>query len=393
MIAVTLGRMGRRGGIGQVIHAARTARRWTQSALAERAGCDQSTVSRVERDRTADPDTVCALAAALDLPLERVGFVDLPEESADRLAHLSQLPRSVDAPAVSALADMLAVRRRAEDTIGAAPMVRPVLADLDLVRDLDRHAVRDTVRAALGGLAAEHAQFLGWISADAGDLGDAARWYGRALDWATSPAMITSVLSMSSHLAATRREPSDALALAEAGWAHASKVSPGVLALLAQQQARCHAVLGDRPATDRLLARAAMLTARAAERPDDEPPWTYFNAPARLLMQRGVAYTALGLGGEAVGLIRACIDALPQSMQRDRGWHLARLAHAHAVAGDVHEAASTAGQAARIATGTASAHTWREIASARRRLDPWDREPAVRALDVLLHPLGAARPP
>jgi len=376
--------MGRRGGIGQVIRAARTGRGWTQGDLAERSGCDQSTVSRVERDRTADPGTVRALAAALAVPLEQVGLVDVLEEPANRFAHLSRKPQTVDITAVSALAEVLAVRRRAEDTVGAALMIRPVLADLELVRTLDRHAVRESVRAALGGLAAEHAQFLGWICADAGDLADAGRWYGRALNWASRPAMIASVLSMSSHLAVTRREPAAALVLADAGWTHASRVPPGVLALLAQQEARCHAMLGDRAATDRLLARAAVLAARATDHPEDEPPWTYFNAPGRLLMQRGVAYTALGLGNEAVGLIRAGIDALPPTMQRDRGWHIARLAHAHAVAGNVHEAVESAGQAVSIAAGTASAHTWREIAAARRRLDPWEREPAVRALDTLL---------
>lgn len=376
--------MGRRDAIGHAIRAARTDRGWTQAELGDRAGCDQATVSRVERNQTADPGTLRAIAGSLGLPLALVGLVDLPEEDAERLEHLDRTPRSVDVAAVTALADVLAARRRAEDTIGPAPLVRPVLADLDLVRDLHRHAIRDSVRAALGELAAEHAQFLGWMATDLGEPHRAAQWYGQALGWTRAPAMTVSVLSMSSHLAAGRGEPADATALAESGWTYAGRTPPGVLALLAQQQARACAMLRDRAATDRLFARAAVLAARAVEHAGDEPPWTYFNAPARLLMQRGVAYTSLGLGDEAVGLIRAGIDALPKAMQRDRGWHLARLAHAHAVAGDVPEAASIAGQAAIIAAGTASAHTWREIGTARRLLSPWDRDPAVRALDVLL---------
>jgi transcriptional regulator with XRE-family HTH domain len=376
--------MGRRDVAGQAIRAARAERGWSQADLAGRAGCDQSTVSRVERGRSGDPGTLRALAMALGLPLTRVGLADLPEPDRDRLATLRHRPQTVDLRAVEALAGVLAARRRAEDAIGPGPMVRPVLADLEALRELDRHASRAAVRTALGELAAEHAQFLGWLAADLGDTDDACRWYARAAGWSSRSAMVVSTLSMSSQLAATRREVADALALAEAGWAAANGAPPGVLALLAQQHARAHALSGARSASEALLARAVQLAGRAASSPEDEPPWTYFQGPDRLLLQRGVVYTLLGLGRPAVDLIGPAVQAMPAGMARDRGWAQARLARAHAVAGHVPEAASLGAQAAVIASEVGSSYTWREVAAVRQALEPWDRDPAVRALEALL---------
>src|SRR5262249_38056898 len=162
------------------------------------------------------------------------------------------------------------------------PMVRPVLADLEALRELDRHAGRAAVRTALGELAAEHAQFLGWLAADLGDIDDACRWYARAAGWSSRSSMVVSTLSMSRQLATARRESADALSLAEAGWAAVNGTPPGVLALLAQQHARAHALTGARPAAEALLARATQLAGRAASSPEEEPPWTYFQGPDRL---------------------------------------------------------------------------------------------------------------
>jgi transcriptional regulator with XRE-family HTH domain len=380
----TLGDMSRRDVAGRALRTARIERGWSQADLAARAGCDQSTVSRVERGRSGDPDTLRALALALGLPLVRVGLADLAEPDRERLATVRERPQTVDLGAVDALAGVLAARRRAEDAIGPGPMVRPVLADLEAIRELDRHASRAAVRTALGELAAEHAQFLGWLAADLGDTDDACRWYGRAAGWTQRSALVVSTLSMSSQLAAARREVKDALALADAGWAAVNGTPPGVQALLAQQHARAHAISGARHAAEEQLARAVHLAGRAASSPEDEPPWTYFQGPDRLLLQCGVVYTLLGLGRPAVELIGAAMQALPAGMARDRGWAQARLARAHAIAGDVAEAASLGAQAAAIAAEVGSVYTWREVAAVRKALDPWDRDPAVRALESLL---------
>jgi hypothetical protein len=132
-------------------------------------------------------------------------------------------PSRVDLSTVDALGAVLAARRRAEDVTGPGLLVRPVLADLEAVRSLDKHARADRVRQALGRLAAEHAQFLGWMASDLGDHRDATAWYSRALRLAhqlDEPLMTVSIRSMSSQLAVTRGQAPDARARAEGGWQH-----------------------------------------------------------------------------------------------------------------------------------------------------------------------------
>ena len=70
-----------------------------------------------------------------------------------------------------------------------------------------------------------------------------------------------------------------------------------MLALIAQQEARGHALDGDGDAVDRLLGRAEELTADATEHPADEPAWVYFHAGERMLFQHGVAYVELAILG------------------------------------------------------------------------------------------------
>jgi len=105
--------------------------------------------------------------------------------------------------------------------------------------------------------------------------------------------MVTSVLSLKSHLAWSVGDAGSAVGLAQAGQREPGRVSDTVLALIAQQEARGHALDGDAAATERALDRSAALTYAAAEHLEDAPPWVYFNDPDRLGFQRGVAYVEL----------------------------------------------------------------------------------------------------
>lgn len=388
------------GGRRERLARARKAAGLTQEELAYRLGVDRSTVGRWEAGETEpQPWLRRKLSRHLDLTpvsLDRLLRIepndqDEPDGDAfDRLAAVLERPCRVDDAVVEQLAGVLAQQRQAEDVIGARPMLVPVLAELGLIERLARDA-RGPVRGRLVRLASEYRQFTGWLGEDTGDHTAALLHYGRAMDAAQEagdPNMITSILSMRSHLAWSERDPARAIGLAAAGRRDPARVSPGVLALVAQQEARGHALDGDREAVDRLLDLTEDLTAAAVERPEDEPPWVYFNGPERVLFQRGVAYLELGRHGEALELFEAARARLAAGYLRDHGRYAANLAVAAALDGQVDRATAAGREALSIAVETGSAHTLTDLRRMRRALDHWPDHTGIVEFDDALAAAG-----
>ncbi|HEY4004012.1 MAG TPA: hypothetical protein VGM60_02335 [Pseudonocardia sp.] len=323
--------------------------------------------------------------------LVEVAAVDNDHSAADidafaRLAAVVARPRRADQAIVAHLRAVLARQRTLEDMVGARGVLPAVLAEVRLIDDLAGQA-RGPVGSALVGLAGEYRQFLGWMGEDTGDHRAALARYDRAMDAAQETGdanMVTSVLSLKSHLAWSRRDTRRAIALAKAGQRDTAGVSPGVLALISQQQARGHALAGEADLVDRLMDRAETLTARAAENPGGEPSWIYFHGPDRVLFQRGVACLELGRHAEAVELFAAARAALPATYRRDHGRYAANVALAAALAGQVERAASVAREALAIAVETGSAHTAEELRRTRKALSRWTSTPAVADFDTAL---------
>lgn len=265
-----------------------------------------------------------------------------------------------------------------------------MLAELGLVERL-AHDARGPTRAKLIQLVAEYRQFAGWMGEDVGDHEAAQLHYAHAMEAAQENGdanMTTSVLSMTSHLACSERDPGRAVGLAAAGRRDPGKVSRGVLALATQQQARGHALEGESRAVDQLLDVTADLTAAAADHPEDEPPWVYFNNVERVLFQRGVAYLELGRHADAVELFEQARARLPASYRRDAGRYAANLAVAAALDGQVDRAVAAGLEALSIAGQTGSAHTLTDLRRMRRTLDRWPDSPAVVEFDEAITAAG-----
>ena len=304
-------------------------------------------------------------------------------DTRDRLARVLQRPHRVDLAVVDHLARVLAEQRHLEDLIGPRRLVPSTLAQIGLVDQL-ACAARESVRAELLAMGSQYQQFAAWQHEDMGDPAGATAHYDRAMDAAQEIGdhnMISSVLSLKSHLAWSQGDPARAVGLACAGQRDATKVSPGVLALIVQQEARGRAMDGEGDAVDRLLDRSAELTARAVEHPEDEPPWVYFAGPGRAAFQRGVAYVELGRHRQAVDLFEAARAWLPAEYRRDHGRFAANLALACALDGDVERALAAGREALGIAVETGSAYTTRDLRRMRRVLDRWGNAPAVREFD------------
>jgi len=289
--------------IGDQIKAARLAAGLSLRAVAAIAYVNPGYLSQIERgQRTPSEDVVSRLARALDIP------------------DLSPVPvlatgGTLNREAVVALAASLAAQRRLEDAIGAAPLVAPTTTQLHLVTGMVANA-HGALRSEILDVASQWAQFAGWLHIAVGNYGGAIRCLDRATDWALERGdlnMLSTTLNLRGYIAWKRGKPGAMLSLSQAA-GRDRRVTPGLLAMATQQQARAHAILGDADATDRLLDRAAE-HAQKADR-TAEPPWTYFYSPAYLRLQRGRAYRLLGRRAEAAEELAAGLAALPPEMAR-----------------------------------------------------------------------------
>jgi tetratricopeptide (TPR) repeat protein len=149
-------------------------------------------------------------------------------------------------------------------------------------------------------------------------------------------------------------------------------------------------MFGEANECDRKRDQAVALSAEAHERPENEPPWTYFQTPERLSMQRGIAYVELGRAVAAVELMERGVASLPEQYRRDKGWHLGRLALAYAMAGEIDAACVNGVEALKLAAETGSVHPLRELRRMRQLLAANESHSAVRAFDDALRSLGSS---
>jgi transcriptional regulator with XRE-family HTH domain len=289
--------------IGDQIKAARLAAGLSLRAVAAIAHVNPGYLSQIENGkRIPSEDLVSRLARALDI----LDLFPVPVPSTGG---------ALNREAVAALAASLAAQRRLEDAIGAAPLVAPTTTQLHLVTGMVANA-RGSLRSEILDVASQWAQFAAWLYIAVGDYGGATRCLDRATDWALERGdlnMISTTLNLRGYIAWKRGKPGAMLSLSQAA-GRDRRVTPGLLAMATQQQARAHAILGDADATDRLFNQAISHAERI--QPDAEPPWIYFYSPAYLQLQRGRAYRLLGRRAEAAELLRAGLAALPPEMSR-----------------------------------------------------------------------------
>lgn len=224
------------------------------------------------------------------------------------------------------------------------------------------------------------------------DAAGARRHYAAAMSAAQETGdadMVTSVLSLKSHLAWSQGNAAKAVELAQCGQSDPRRISDAVLALVAQQEARGHALHGDTEATERALDRSATLTHAAAEHPDQAPPWVYFTSPDRLAFQRGVAYVELGRYSEAAELLSTALHSLGPDYDRDRGRYAGMLALALAGTGEVEAALVHAKHGAELTVATGSTLAAQELRRVHAVLRQQGAEHAVRELVDHLRALTA----
>ncbi|MEU0842247.1 XRE family transcriptional regulator [Streptomyces sp. NPDC005962] len=281
----------------------------------------------------------------------------------DRLTKTVRGATRADSATLDWLDRLLAEHRKAEDDIGSRPLVGIMRQQLATVVGL-HDAASGELATRVVRLASEHAQFLAWMAQDQGNSSAALTWYDRSHDWALEAAdadMAATTLSMKAHVAWSTGDGRRCARLAQAARWAAPGTSRGVQGMAAQMEARGYALSGEADAAHRLLDEAQNLIARAAERPEDEPPWMYFYGENWFTLQRGMAAMHLRRWDTAADLLRTGIGALPASYRRDRSWYSACLAHALAGAGHADAAAHTALGCTADASDVGRPHAWNEL--------------------------------
>jgi hypothetical protein len=289
-----------------------------------------------------------------------------PDDDA-RLTYLAQHPRRVDTASVGILATMLAEQRRVEDALGSTPLIGPVTDELGRIVEVVREA-HGPVRPQVVDVAAQWAQFAGWLNTSAGRPGVAEAWFDRAVVWATEAGnsdLTSTVLSFKGHLAWTYGDVGPMVGLTEAA-RRITGVYPGERAYDALQAARGHAVAGDRLAAEDDVARSRDLEASAREYQQPIPPWHYYRDASFFHLERGRVWRHLG---DVDGYPRRAIDELAAGLASlgqvsyTASYRL-DLAAAHVADGNLVAARVVVGDVDRIAAATGSTR----LATAVRRM-------------------------
>lgn len=336
----------------------------SQLKLAGLVNYHQSLISKVE---TGAEQPSAAFARAVDEALgakgELTALVPSPALTPDdneRLLLAARRPSRTDLGVIESLDAVLAAHRRLDDIVGARPLLRSVSAQLVLVEDLVTEA-RGPIRPRLVSVAAQWAQFGGWLHTSAGRADTARRWFSTALEWAeeiNDREMVAAVLSFRGHTAWLEGRVGASISLSQAA-RRDTTVFDGERAYDALQEARGHALTGDRQSVERLCGISDELAASERSGVEFAPPWYYYGSAAFFELERGLVYRFLGrsipqYNQQAVDLIRSGLAGLPPE-QRSAEWageYLYHQAAAHLQDGDRASALDAIQHLERIAATT-----------------------------------------
>jgi transcriptional regulator with XRE-family HTH domain len=309
---------------GQALRRWREATGLSQPELARRVPVSQASVSRWESGKqSVDSGTAGQLDDMLGANGELVALHQsadpariLNSDDHDRVVRITEKPRTIDRRGLDSLAAVLAEYRRMEDSLGVGAVFDPTRAHLRLMRRAVLDA-RGSLRPAIVDLAAQWAQFAGWLHAATGQHDAANTLFGRALEFAIESDNITlqaNALSYKGHLAWMLGQVGPMMGLSQA-----AQRSPNVhisqRAFDAMQEARAHALAGDADTAHRALGTAEERIDEIRSSNSSPAPWSYYYSSAFWTLQRGLVHQHLGENAPAADLLQSGLDSLPQDQQ------------------------------------------------------------------------------
>lgn len=349
------------------------------AALGRRANVSRSHVSElINGTKNPSEQTARALDAALDLHGELADLVTITgsPEDLDHLAAVATNPRRTDPAALEALSRVLAAQRHADDLMGSQSVIGATAAQMHTITTMACEA-RGAARQDVLYVAAQWAQFIGWLSLSVGKTPEAQGWLGRALQWCIEidhADLTATVLSYQAHAAWLTLEFGTSLGLAHAALRDTS-VYPGQRAYDAYQAARNHALVGELNDADRMLGQADKIAAESDAYTGEVPVWQYYRAPWYWQLERGLVHQHMAKhesrhAAPAVEDLTAGLDGMPAGM-RGADWaaeYRVHLARAQILAGQRDAARVSLAEARRVAEITQSKRVMRLVQGCEHRL-------------------------
>lgn len=304
---------------GRALRRFRLAAGLSQPAAARRANIDQSSLSRYENDRqNPSPATAGCLDEVLDAggELRRLATAQdvLADEDQERLGRVFDRPHRLDGGTVDALAEVLSAQRRLDDVLGPGPLIPTTIAQMNMTSTLVRQA-SGPHRDALAEVAAEWVQFAGWLHAEARQDQKALRLLAEAecaADEIGNGVLAAQAANFRGYVA---RQSGNWRGVTR--WFLTEHHTPGASIHqrvgAAAQAAHGAGHLGDRDGARRLLDIADGLLEESGQHP--APRTAYWLSPTFHRLSLGLAHLALASYDTAVDHLGAGLDGLPTDQQ------------------------------------------------------------------------------
>lgn len=351
----------------------------SQRQLASRAHLSPGYVSQV-RSGSRNPSR--QVAQALDDALGAdgqlvalVGYGVSPDDH-DRLASAAARPRHAGAGSVASLARVLASTRALDDDMGSAYVIASATAQVGMVTAMVRE-LAGPARPQLLTVAAQWAQFVGWLHVSTGRWSGARSWLATGVEWATEVGdqeIGATLVSYQSHLAWLTGQVAPAIGLAAAA-ARNTDIYPGQRAYDLYASARGQAFIGQTAEARQLLAQADDTAARVPAWDRPVPTWHYYRAPWQWSAERGMVLLHMATSDPrhapaAVDELRAGVDSIPAEWAGAdwAGEYVTQLAGAYVRAGAFDMARAELDRARAIAHQTGSTRVLRLVAAGESRL-------------------------
>ncbi|MFJ2034126.1 multiprotein-bridging factor 1 family protein [Streptosporangium sp. NPDC087985] len=310
------------------------------------------------------------------------------------LARAIEQPTRLDADVIDYFRRLLAEHYAADKMLGPRMLLRPVLAQIDVLNELRRGA-RASQTEPLFQVLAQYGEMAGWLHQDIGNIDAARHWSRLAAEWAQCAGdqqMAAYMLIRGSNIACLTDDPAAVVQLASAARRSPGPLEPKLLALASQQQARGHAMLGEYGRCFTLLDEAANLLNDHPHVSDPTAPLYLHHYDLDTLQeQSAVCHRTSGHADAAVTILENQITKTAENLARDRGHLTAKLAVAVSQASrpDPSRATHLGLTALGIAQQTGSARIMRELHTLDDELQT--RWPGRKENHALHDALGAVR--
>ncbi len=357
------------GGVGEALH-----------ALSELGAVDVS--------RRSVLGAVPFVAAALVAP-QRHWLLDLAEDKEPPPA-----PLDADSPA-AAVGEMIGVFDSMDNRFGGAHARASVIRYLtsEVIPLLRRRDLAPAERTALFTAAAKLAATSGWMSYDTGEYGLAQRYMTQGLRLCREgrdKVLAGQILAGMSHLATSLGHTDEGVTLARIGLVTARGAgSPLGMMRLHAMAARAYAANGDESAATTAL-KAADVALEASRGPADESVWVSYLDAAYLQAESAHCFRDLGHPASAARSATASVSA-NAGRGRRQAISQAVLATAYLQQNQLDAALATATAGLGMLGKIHSQRSTQALREFRKRLTPYQREPAVARFQVASElVLGAA---